>query len=504
MSNIYNYSGISGEEQNFLRDNAQDIIKAMEAGLETGRDYTDQLNNGPGLKVESLDAMIKNLSFSEKQMVFFRMLPRQRVYNTVHEYNQLVKYGDDVGIANLEGETPEFTDSQYRRKSAILKFLGLGGQVTHPSTLVKTADGINMYAREVQNKTIKLMERINVALTTFDSSKVDVEFDGIFRQHMLGLNEIAGGSTTTSPEVMLDNYFNDPVIVDARGSYLTDDLVEAASHAVVNDRYGMATEIMGSPVIFSEYVKGFHESKRVLVGNGVSGTEGANMGQSVNTITTQFGKIDVNNDIFFDQRKDIAYNRLATSSKAPAAPTAGATVIATATDTKTKFAGFNGNYFYLVTAKNRYGESSPLVVNTVAQAVLATESVDLQVVAGSGNYATEAYAVYRTEVNPAERTTAKYYPLFEVSVSELASGYDGAAATKIRDRNRFIPNTRSAIVYTNNNEIWDYLQLAPFMRMDFAITSPSRRFAVMNYATPVLYQPGKISRIINIGAFVAS
>lgn len=498
----YNYSGITGEEQDFLRNNAQDIIKAMEAGLETGRDYTDDLHNGPGLKVESLDAMIKNLQFDEKHMVFFRMMPKKNVYNTVHEYNQLIKYGDDVGIANLEGETPEFTDTQYRRKAAILKFLGLGGQVTHPSTLVKMQDGVNMYAREVQSKTIKLMERVNVALTTFDSSKVSVEFDGIFRQHALGLNEIAGGNSGSSPEVMLDNYFNDPVVIDARGSVLTDDLVESASHSVVNDRYGMATEIMGAPIIFSEYVKNFHESKRVLVGSGVSGTEGANMGQSVNTITTQFGKINVKNDIFFDQRKDIAYNKSATSPKAPATPTAGGAVIATITDTKTKFAGFNGNYFYVVTARNRYGESAPLVVNTVAQAVLATESVDLQVVAGSGNYPTESFVIYRTTVNPADRTTAKYYPLFEVSTSELASGYDGAAATKLRDRNRVIPNTRSAIVYENSNQIWDYLQLAPFMRMDFAITSPSRRFAVLNYATPVLYQPGKIARIINIGAYV--
>ena len=107
--------------------------------------------------------------------------------------------------------------------------------------------------------------------------------------------------------------------------------------------------------------------------------------------------------------------------------------------------------------------------------------------------------IYRTETGASPRTSVRYYPLFEVSAAELAAGYDGAAATLVRDRNRFVPNSHSAIIYTNNNQLWEYLQLAPLMRMDFAITSPSRRFAVLNYGSPVLYQPGKIARIINIG-----
>ena len=38
---------------------ADELLKAMEAGLGTGRDYTDQLNNGTGLKVESLYLIVK-------------------------------------------------------------------------------------------------------------------------------------------------------------------------------------------------------------------------------------------------------------------------------------------------------------------------------------------------------------------------------------------------------------------------------------------------------------
>lgn len=500
MTDLYNYNGLTSDEQSFLNENAQDIIKAMEAGLETGRDYNNEIHNGPGLKVESLDPVVKILENRESHLVFYKMLPKLRVYNTVHEYNQLYRYGDDVGIANLEGETPQFTDSQYRRKSVILKFLGIGGQVTHPSTLVKTADGVNMYAREVQNKTIKLLTQINAALTDFDSSKTSVQFDGIFRQHLLGVNEIVSANAGKTSEQLLDGYFADAAIINANGNTLTDAMVEDAANAVVNDRFGIVTEIISNPIVFNDYVKNFHESKRVLIGTGVNGTDGATMGQSVNEIVTQFGKIGVKNDIFFDRRSPIAYNRAATSDKAPSTPTAGATPIAVNTDGKTEWgSAYAGNVFYVVTAKNRYGESAPLAINTTAQAVTATQSVDLQFAANPGNYATEAFVIYRTETDVANRTAAKYYPLFEVSTTELAAGFDGASATLVRDRNRFVPNSHSALVYVNNNEMWEYLQLAPLMRMDFAITSPSRRFAVLNYASPVLYQPGKIARIVNIG-----
>jgi hypothetical protein len=500
MTDLYNYNGLTSDEQSFMNENAQDIIKAMEAGLETGRDYTDQINNGPGLKVESLDPIVKILENRESHLVFWKKLPKMRVYNTVHEYNQLYRYGDDVGIANLEGETPQFTDSQYRRKSVVLKFMGIGGQVTHPATLVKTADGVNMYSREIQNKTVKLLTQINQSLTEFDSSKVDVQFDGIFRQHLLGINEIVSPNAGKTSEQLLDGYFADPAIINANGAVLTDANVEDAANAVVNDRFGIVTEIMSNPIVFNDYVKSFHDSKRVLIGTGVTGTEAAQMGQSVNTIATQFGKISVANDIFFDRRSPISYIRPATSDKAPATPTIGVPPLAAVTDTKTQFGtDYAADYYYLVTAKNRYGESAPLAMNTSAFSVAATESVDLSFTATAGNYATESFVIYRTDPDVADRTVAKYYPMYEVSASELAAGYDGAAATLVRDRNRYIPNTHSAIVYASNNQIWEYLQLAPLMRMDFAITSPSRRFAVLNYGSPVLYQPGKISRIINIG-----
>ena len=478
---------------------AEDILKAMSAGLQTGRDYNDTTHNGEGLKVESLDPVVKVLTNKMEHLQLWKMIPKQSIYNTVHEYNQLIKYGNSTGVFNLEGEPPQFTDTQYRRKSQIVKFMGIGGQVTHPAMLVKRADGKDPLAVEVENKTMLLLTEINRLIVSADDSKVDTEFSGLFRQHITGISDIYGGITGKSSETLLDEYFADPAVIDANSGILTDSLVEDAADIAVNRRKGMISDIISNPTVFNNYVKQFHESKRIMVANPLQATTGAIMGQAVNGIQTQFGQISIKNDIYFDERAPIAYNRLATSDKAPAAPTIGAVPIAVNTDSKTKFTSHAGTYYYVVTAKNRFGESAPLVINTSGQAVTSSQSVDIQFTATAGAYAAESFVVYRTEADPATRTTANYYPLFEVSVAELAAGYDGAAVTLVRDRNRFQPNTHSAFVLYFDSEYLEYLQLAPTMRMDFAINGPSRRFSILNYGTPAMYQPGKIVRICNIG-----
>ena len=84
---LYNYQGQNND--NPLESmTADEILKAMEAGLMTGMQYDNQLNNGGGLKPESLDYVLKNLENRLDQLVFWNELPRQRIESTVHQYNQ--------------------------------------------------------------------------------------------------------------------------------------------------------------------------------------------------------------------------------------------------------------------------------------------------------------------------------------------------------------------------------------------------------------------------------
>lgn len=497
---LYNYNDLAAFGG---AGNVADVLKAMEAGLQTGMQYNDQINNGGGLKVESLDAYIKVLANRLNQLVVYNEMPKQRIENTVHQYNQLYKYGEEIGIFNLEGETPEETDTQYIRKSVISKFMGVTGQVTDPAMLAKLAGGMNMYTREVQNKTTLLLTLIDTRLTDADSTCIAEQFDGIFRQHMMGVADTDRGSTEgMTTEQILDAYYGSQAVIDAQNGILTDALVEDAADRVVNVYNGYIDRIVSAPVVFNNYVKKFHESKRVVVGMSNS-VVGATMGQSVNDIMTQFGKVSVKTDKFFDVRRPIKASATASSPKAPSVPvpvadkTKSAVVVA---DTKTNFVLHAGSYGYLVTAKNRYGESVPLKLTDTALAVATDQSVDLQWAAPVGGaYAPTCYVVYRTKKVTALTDTTEYYPIFTIPASMLAAGYDGAAEKKVRDRNRIIAGTKSALIYYNDSQINEYLQFGDTRKLDFAITAPSRRFAILNYGTLCLYQPAKICRIINIG-----
>lgn len=497
---LYQYTNNGTDIDLFDGLSSNDILKAMEAGSMTGMQYNNMINNGGSLKVESLDSVLKILTNRLNQLVYYMEMPKQKIKQNVHQYNQLYKYGEDVSIFNTEGETPEETDSQYRRKSILTKYMGVTGQVTHPAMIAEYNSINNMYTQEVENKTILLQTLIDTALTSADSSCVDIEFDGVFRQHMLGVNEMDGGTAEgKTSEQLLDGYFNSPAVIDAQNQVLNDKMIQDASNVVVNVYNGYIDRIISNPIVFNNYVKQFHESKRVIVGLAASVT-GATMGQSVNDVTTQFGKINIKNDRYFDVRKPIRAGKGATSPKAPVIPTVRVKIEAK-TDTKTNFGRHAGAYGYLVTAKNRYGESAPLRITTAgALVVTATQSVEFGVAAGVGGaYEASSFVIYRTKKNAVLNDTTEYFPIFEVPVSKMANGYDGADANCIRDRNRIIAGTKSALVYYNDNQINEYLQFSDTVKMDFAVTAPSRRFCILNYGTPVLYQPAKIVRIVNIG-----
>lgn len=477
-----------------------DLIKAMSAGAQTGRELNGIETSGSALKLESLEPTVKVLTSTDKHIVLWNQIPKQTAYNTVEEFNQLIDYGGNVGIFNSEGETPQFTDSSYRRESVKVKFTGVSGEVTHPFQLVGVNGIGNALANEVTNKTQYLMRALNKDIVVADESNISTQFNGIFKQHKLAVT----GNNSLAGSIALDSYYNDSVVIDARGTYLTDDLIESAVNGVFQDNFGFASQIIAKPEVFSNYVKQFHESKRVNVNSPVSGTTGATMGQAVSNIMTQAGLININSDIFFDFKQSKVYNAAATNAKAPAAPVPNiSTPLVAVTDTSNKFGStYAGDYYYAVTAKNQYGESAMALFNATATplSIAATESADLFFAAGSGAYAAESFVIYRTEaITSGDETNNKFYPIFTISVAELATGYDGAAATKVRDRNRSIANTSSAMLYDNDPNVWAYKQLLPISRMDLAITSPSRRFMVLNYGTPVLYAGKKIARIVNLG-----
>lgn len=473
----------------------QELQKALSAGSITGRETADLTTaSGSPLKVESLENSLKLITFKESDIVLWKNIPKLPAYNTVEEYNQLVSYGNESGGAYDEGETAEVEDSIYTRRSQLVKYYSVQGKVTHPMQLVNTMVG-NVMQQEIKNKTLWLLQKVNKSLAFGDSSIVPQEFNGLYKQHLDGYQNYT-------------SYYNtgvsDGVVVDCRGKSLREADLENGALSII-DNFGEASDLFASPKVLSNFVKKFHGYK--LIQPNTPALENGVMGQRVKSFMSQYGEIDLNYDKFLKFSKAKTLSTSASSSKAPNAPTADVTTPkAVTTSTTTKFSGFNGDYYYAVSATNKFGESTLTNLATVAGAntklaVAGTEVVDLLFTDGGGTFSATGYTIYRTEKSPSAATAAaaSFYPLFTITPAQLAAGFDGGAAGYVRDRNCIIANTEKAFLIQKDLEVFSFKQLAPLMKMDLAITGPATPFLILLYGTPVLYAPKKMVVFVNVG-----
>jgi hypothetical protein len=469
--------------ENMASSDMLELEKALQATELRGSDPS--ATSGAPLKVESLEGTLKILTLQEGDIQFWKKIPKLPAFNTVEEYNQLTSVGADRGGFNNEGELPEEEDATYVRKAELVKFLGVTKSVTHPMQLVNTMVG-NLIQRETKNGTLWILRKADKALTFGDADVIPQEWNGLYKQHFTGF----GGT--------LDQYLSSDSIVDLRGKALTEASIEQGGLGIL-ENFGFADLLMAPPVVLSNFVKRFHESK-LIQPNTAALTDGI-MGQRVKVFASQFGDIELGYDKFMKANPLRYAGSAKTSSKAPDAviPDGVAPVTAVA-DGSTKFAGFNGDYFYAVASLNRYGEGPLVALKNTLTTVAGTESVDLKFADGGGTYPASGYVIYRSKKTPTTPlASTPLYPIFQVSTAQKAAGYDGGIAPLVRDRNRFLPGCESALMLQNNDEVYSFKQLAPLMKMDLAVLSPAIRFMILLYGTPQFYAPRKATRFINIG-----
>lgn len=472
------FGGSSAEELNQLN-------KALEAGSITGRDTADlSTASGAPLKVESLDKTLKHLTFRESEIVLWKNIPKKSAYNTVEEYNQLQDYGTNRGGFYNEGELPNEEDSIYVRRAQLVKFMGVVKSVTHPMTLVNNMVG-NIVEKEIKNGTMWILRKLNQSLYFGDEALVPQEFNGFLAQHQ-----------KNDAYLNLDQYWNSGVVVDLRGAPLTEEAIESAANGIV-ENFGLGNQLYAPPKVMSDFVKNFYGNKFIqpnteMTANGI-------MGQKVQAFDSQFGRIGMNWDVFFKKLPTKTSVSPATSPQAPL-PVTSVSLASVAVDPSSYWAATDaGDYFYAVTAINRYGESQPVQIGAATVTAVVGGAVDLGFTDGGGANPATSYRIYRSNEGAASFATATLFPLYDVSVAEQTAGYDGGAAGIVRDRNRWMPNMDQAMLLQQDNEVVEFAQLAPLMKMDLAILSPAYRFMILMYGTPFLYAPKKMVRFVNIG-----
>lgn len=468
-------------------DGQAELLKAMQAGQITGRDTTGQPLTMEPLKAESLEQSLRLLEFRTQDIKLWNAIPKLTAYNTVEEFLQLSSYGQQRGGFYDEGELSDVEDSQYIRRSEKVKYMQITGEVTMQAQMVRSF--VDAMRKETENKMMWILRLVNSNLTKGDSEIIPQQFNSIFKQHA----SVGAGVDFLYPT--FEQYYNSGVVIDLRGKSLKQTDVEDAA-VRVDANYGNVDSLFAPTTVLSNLSKDYYKDQRILMdaSKGFSGTAGVN----IKSVSTTLGDVALMADKFMksDPSKTLAFP--STSVKSPSAPTTVA--VALAADLNVKYSGIElGNVFYAVSALNRYGESN-LTVFATPVTLAAGQRPDITITPGPSAIPASGYVVYRTELttNPTP-AGLEFFPIFKVSVGQVAAGFNGAAAGIVGDVGYFLPNTDEAFITEMIEDVLSFKQLAPMSKLDLAVLSMSRRFITFLFGTPQLYTPKKLVRFINVG-----
>jgi len=460
------YEGVEGFGAATQQD-VDNLNKALTAGADINAPGSVVAGDGFSLRVESLESTLKVTTYKMDHIRLWKAIPKLPAYNTVEEYNQLQEYGSNSDSAFIaEGNLPESDDSSYQRKYAVVKFMGTTRSVTHPMTLVTSAIG-PVIAQETINGTMHLLKQLESALFYGDSSLISVQFDGYEKL-------ITDNSPATN-------------IIDQRGLPLSEDiLTDAALTLQDSPNYAQPTNMHLNPKVKADLVKTFFPKERH---DTFAGNKNGMIGTDIRGFTSPAGDIAFDANTFITDGGGPNAAAIGDSTKRPGTPTIS-TSATTPADAAAMFTADDaGDYFYSVVAVNRYGRSIKVAVDASAIAVAAGDRMTFGVTPG-GTTAVEYYALYRSQKNGL---------VGNQRLIKRVANAAGAGASTVIDQNFNLPYCTSAFIFQQNLECMSFKQLAPLIKIPLATIDTSIRWAQLLYGVPLLYCPGKVLMIKNIG-----
>lgn len=476
MSNILGLNDFRNAGSGFGQGPGSDV-DALTKALETGYATSGQ-TGGASLRVESLEASLKVLTFTSSHVKFWKRIPKSPAFSTAEEYNQLTQYGGSQSPFLAEGETPQASDSSYIRRTQFVKYLGTVREVSHQSTLVHSAHG-DVVALENHNGILWMLEQTERALFEGDSS---LAYSGQ-SQSWDGLNALIDSSS----------------LIDMEGRALQEADIEEASNTII-ENYGFPTDMFLGTRAMSDLTKTMYPRARYEM----PAPQNGQIGNSIQSIATQGGVIQFSPNVFI--RKTPTPPAAATSANAPATPASiAAGALAGTTGDHGKDAPAGTSYVsYVVTACNRYGESAPTAVLGGAVTCSAADKaagkyIPLTVTNPGtiGAFKPEYFKIYRSEASSSSTVPSSLSSYF--LIAQVPCGDQTASGTTVvNDLNLILPNSSSAYVGELTPSVLTFRQLMPMMKMDLAVVGPAYRWMILLYGTPIMFAPKKWLRFINI------
>ncbi len=447
------------------------LQKALSVGYEHG--VTDQVGFG-ATRLQSIEKTLNWAVEDEKQSKFWLALRKSKAESTVEEYTKFNAIGD--ASFYVEGGIPEEYNEDISREFEMVKYVGAVGQVPLPAVYVKSQT--NNEALVMKAKATAIIRACNLKSIFGNSNNVSIEWNGYVEQF---LRKVKNPTQNT---------------FDLRGKVLSpDNLADAAS--VIADNWGDTDNLKCwiSNGAFKNYAKELIKNKTFFV-NGKQVNEIVAVPKTLEIGDNGAGTIETDKHFKFRGQTNIndLWPRLnsnysafaATSLKAPATLSVGTAVCTVTTDATSKLD--EGTYDYCFIPVNAYGVGAGFEVASVVVAANKNVTFTLSDNGSASGYAASCFEVYRKLSSQTNLTDYRYMATYASGAAKVDNGAD-------------IPGTEIGIfIDWNPDQVIDFKQLLPMVRMDLATVSDSKRWLQKYYGTPLLYNANKMVLIKNIGS----
>lgn len=451
IQNVANDPTVSGFGSHSAKE-VEELNKALSISQNYGTTAPNALVQGGALSVEDLDRTLKLVTHGLEHLKLWKDIIKQRVPQTVHEYNLQNSYGQEVNPFFQMGGTPQSTDAQYAREVIQVKYLGTQGQVQHDLTLIQAAHG-PVIAREVKNKTIELLARNERFMFEADSDINGLEYDGIEKQIKEKSEDAKHKSTAFAGFESAGA--DEKVILDIRGKF-DDEVAEDMALRNVNN-FGMAMDCYMGTDVHSKFSKEFYAKQRNMPGDTL--TSGNRVKEHTGTLDFRFKP-----SLFNRPRKTAIAGVSAQSAPALAN-------LASPADAASEFgSGDAGTYSYIISAVYADGETA--ASTEVNGAVSAGDKVTIEITyAGAPLY----FNVFRA---PVGATTGHEF------IGRIAPAGSGNAADV--DFNAAQPGKAKAYLLMHDADVLCWKQLGSMIKYDLAVTDTSYKWLQLLYGTPLV------------------
>lgn len=401
----------------------EDLQKALSSGYETD---AASLTGGQSLIPESLDTTLVSVLHSQDEAKLFKILKKEPVSSTVHQYVKRSDVGDDDGAWVSEGGDSFEKNQTLTRVTLSMKYLQTLRKVTLQMATAKTIEDAT--ALEQTAGTLWIVRNVEKKLFKGNQSCVTEEVDGLDVICTTNVIDMRGGNASSAD--------------------FESKMTEACRK--IRERFGKASMLYSSTMVMEDIQALLRDRIRFPITGGGGGARGG-ANYVIDIYPTKFGKPLIEDNVFITEGATPSTSAL--TGVNPGQVTFTALREAADGGRVSEFAaGDAGDYYYQVAAENKFGDG--VVASTVQVTnIIAGDQVKLSVT-DVGTVGT-SYKIYRSKKDASDGTDCRF---MYRAVNPLGG------PSLMYDLNAYLPGCSNAYILTMD-AIYNAIEWNQFLPM---------------------------------------